>query len=78
MMFWSKNQGKIREDVKLNDMSLPFKILMFDWPLQDDMANASEDQGELLRKKVGEKWLIKCIISNRERDFFFLLQLLQL
>lgn len=51
---------------------------MFDWPLQDDMANASEDQGELLRKKVGEKWLIKCIISNRERDFFFLLQLLQL
>lgn len=50
---------------------------MFDWPLQDDMANASEDQGELLRKKVGEKWLIKCIISNRERDFF-LLQLLQL
>lgn len=48
---------------------------MFDWPLQDDMANASEDQGELLRKKVGGKWLIKCIISNREGDFFFLLQL---
>lgn len=37
------------------------------------MANASEDQGELLRKKVGKKWLIKCIISNREGDFFFFL-----
>lgn len=47
---------------------------MFDWHLQDDMANASEDQDELLRKKVGKKWLIKCIISNRE-GFFFPLQL---